>query len=516
MPLNTTTKLSQFRDELYSLFPKRRDAVMNLLDALSCDGHRCKSVVQLSNSKQFERQYSSITDAVADGLSEVSWDEVCRLVHKFTASDLTKAPHRFIVDCTPNPRPFARKLADRTVTHHPNPAPGNKPICVGHQYSLLSLLPNDILENQKHWLLPLCAKRVESNLKGHELGMQQISECVETLDINDELFISVGDSLYGTESCRAKVSEKENWVHIFRLNSSRNVFRSIVPEKSHAKGRKKEYGEKMNLGKVETHLPHDREITLNQLSKKGNRLKVVVKCWGDMVVRGSQSYQSSKHPLNIHQVEVFNESGERLFKRPLWIAVFGKLRHEISLEEAYAQYCSRYDTEHLFRFGKTKLLMDKFQTSEVEHEESWWKLCTLVYIQLYLAKELAPSLPEAWERYLLSYKIEPSEGKTITSPSQTQRGFAKVLEHVGTPAQPCVARGKPHGRMVGETQPTKVNTPVIFKTKKAQGDNNTASEKAAEISESEKIAALIKLVHTKLKSSELSMNEFTEKLLNTT
>ncbi len=516
MSLNATTKLSQFREELYLLFPKRRDAIMNLLDALTSDGHHCKSVVQLSNSQQFKRQYSSITDAVADGLSEVSWNEVCRLVHRFTASDLTKAPHRFIVDCTPNPRPFARKLADRTVTHHPNPAPGNKPICVGHQYSLISLLPNDILENQKHWLLPLSAERVASDLKGHELGMQQISDCVETLDIGDELFISVGDSLYGTEPCRAKASKKDNWVHVFRLNSSRNVFRSIAPEKSTAKGRKKEYGDKMNLSNVKTHLPHDREITLNQLSKKGNPLKVVIKCWDDMLVRGSRNYRSSKHPLNIQQVEVFNEAGEQLFKRPLWIAVFGKRRHEISLEDTYNQYRSRYDIEHLFRFGKTKLLMDKFQTSEVEHEENWWKLCSLAYIQLYLAKELAPLLPEPWERYLLSYKTEASEGKNLTSPSQTQRGFEKVLEHIGTPAKPCVARGKPHGRMVGETRPSKANNPIIFKAKKSQEDNNAGSEKEAEISESKKIASLIKLVKTKLKSSALSMNEFAEKLLNTT
>jgi len=516
MSLNATTKLSQFRNELYLLFPKRRDAIMNLLDALSCDGDRCKSVVQLSNSKQFKRQYSSITDAVADGLSEVDWSEVCRLVHKFTASDLTKTPHRFIVDCTPNPRPFARKLVDKAVTHYPNPAPGNKPICVGHQYSLLSLLPNEILENQKHWLLPLCAKRVTSEQKGHELGMQQISECVETLDIGKELFTSVGDSLYGTETCRAKVSEKENWVHIFRLNSSRNVYRSIVHEKTHAKGRKKEYGEKMNLAKAETHIPHDREVTLAQLSKKGHPLKVVIKCWDDMVVRGSHSFQSSKHPLNVHQIEVFTEAGERLFKRPLWIAVFGKRRYEISLEAVYTQYRSRYDTEHLFRFGKTKLLMDKFQTSEIEHEENWWKLCTLAYIQLYLAKELAPRLPEPWERYLLCYKAESNQEKNLTSPSQTQRGFEKVLDHVGTPAIPCVARGKPHGRMAGETQPKKANSVVIFKTKKVQEDNNTVSEKTSKNSEPEKIAALIKLVQARLKNSELSLDKFAEKLLNTT
>jgi hypothetical protein len=514
MSSNVTTKLGQFRQAIYSLFSKRRDAIMNLLDALTCNGHQCKSVVQLSNAKSFERQYSSITDAIADGLSDVSWDDVSRLVYQFTASTTAKAPHRFIVDCTPNPRPFARKLADRSVAHHPNPAPGNKPICVGHQYSLLSLLPNEILENQKHWLIPLSVKRVTSDLKGQELGMQQISESVETFDIGDDLFISVGDSQYGTEPCRVKVSEKENWVHIFRLNSSRNVYRSLTPEASHAKGRKKVYGDQMNLVKAKTHLPHDRETILYQTSKKGHPLKVVIKCWNDMVVRGSHHFQSFKHPLNIHQVEVFNEAGDKLFLRPLWIAVFGKRRHEISLEEVYTHYRSRYDIEHLFRFVKTNLLIDKFQTPDVRHEEDWWKLCSLAYIQLYLAKELAPCLPEPWERYLLSYKPDTGTEKSIASPSQTQRGFAKVLEHVGTPAKPCVARGKPRGRMVGEKQPIRADNPVIFKSKQALEDNNSGSEKAAKNSEPKKIATLIKLVQTKLKNYKLSMQEFAEKLLN--
>jgi hypothetical protein len=158
--------------------------------------------------------------------------------------------------------------------------------------------------------------------------------------------------------------------------------------------------------------------------------------------------------------------------------------------------------------------MDKFQTSDVNHEECWWKLCTLAYIQLYLAKELAPSLPEPWERYLLNYKPGTKTEKSITSPSQTQRGFAKVLEHVGTPARPCVARGRPRGRMVGERQPTRADNPVIFKSKQALEDNNSNSEKTAKNSETEKIATLIKLVQTKLKSCELSMHEFAEKLLN--
>ena len=60
----TINHLQKFRKDLYNCFPKRRDAIMNLLDAISSYGHVSNSIVQLSKADSFERQYSSITDAI--------------------------------------------------------------------------------------------------------------------------------------------------------------------------------------------------------------------------------------------------------------------------------------------------------------------------------------------------------------------------------------------------------------------------------------------------------------------
>jgi hypothetical protein len=35
------SSIQLFRSDLYKLFPKRSDALMNLLDALTSNGHRC-------------------------------------------------------------------------------------------------------------------------------------------------------------------------------------------------------------------------------------------------------------------------------------------------------------------------------------------------------------------------------------------------------------------------------------------------------------------------------------------
>ncbi|MEM9103693.1 MAG: hypothetical protein AAGB12_15395 [Pseudomonadota bacterium] len=58
--------IEKFRRKVYLNFTARRDASMNLLDALSSYGQRWKHVVELSEAPCFERQYSSITDAIAD------------------------------------------------------------------------------------------------------------------------------------------------------------------------------------------------------------------------------------------------------------------------------------------------------------------------------------------------------------------------------------------------------------------------------------------------------------------
>jgi len=529
MSLNYTEKLSEFRNLLHLLFPKRKDAIMNLLDALSSYGHQCRHVVQLSTAPSFERQYSSITDAIAEGLPEANWSGIRTLVYQAIKSVETKST-RFIIDCTPNPRPHAQTLSDRTITHAPNPAPGNKPICVGHQYSVVVVAPSDVTQKDKHWVVPISAVRVPSHKKGNELGMQQLNDCIEDLNLTDELTISVADSLYGTQKCRELAVSKKNLVHIFRLRNNRNVF--LKPSECESedksnptKGRKQEYGDKMQLGEPSTH-PECDEITQSTfLTRKGKTHTMTIKSWRDILLRGTAKFRSSEHPIHLIQISVTNEANEPVFKRPLWLGVLGTRRYELTLTEVQQAYAERYDIEHFYRFGKRNLLLDAYQTPEVYHEGLWWNLCCLAYVQLFLASGIVPSIPNPWERYLPEYKEETNESnaqkQVISSPSKTQRGFTKVLEVVGTPASPCVPRGNPQGRAEGDVQVKRKPQPVIFKSKKANPKEKAkesldlTSEFTAKKSNPEKIDDLVKLVQLSLKKLQLTPTEFTKLLDNT-
>lgn len=516
------TGIQQFRRELYHLFPKRSDAIMNLLDALTSHGHRCRSIIQLSNVNCFDRQYSSITDAIADGLPYADFKKIGKLIYDYASKKNEAKYHLFIIDCTPNPRPYARKLVDRRITHFPNPAPGNKPIVVGHQYSVLTMLPNNPLEKAKHWVIPISTKRVESCTKGNEVGMEQIVESISTLDLEQGLCVSVGDTLYGTEQCRISAGKQGNLVHIFRINSTRNFYSIPTPIESNIlkKGRKTEFGNKMHLSDVKTHRACDRYEEKTWINSKGKEYTAQIRCWDNMLLRGSRKYHSSAHPMNLIQIILLNDQKEEVYKRPLWLSIFGLRRNEISLFDAYQSYNSRYDIEHFFRFSKQNLLLDAYQTPNVEHEELWWQFCMLAYMQLYLGKDNIANSVQPWERYLPEYKNIKNKTKSTITPSHTQRGFADLLKIIGTPAKPSVARGKTSGRQVGATQIKRELMPIIFKSKPSITQLTksiiTNSESAPNISNPQRITDFINLVQATLKKFNMSASEFTNLLLNTT
>ena len=419
-----TEKLKQFRNSIYDTFPARCDANMNLLDALSSYGHRCKNPIELCESPYFEREYSSITDAIGDGLSaDNCWGDMTKIQYEHMDTNDDRVV--MIADTTPQSRQSAHCVEDRRVVYSPNPAPSNKPITIGHEYSTVSLLPSETDAQEKHWLVPLDTQRVKSSEKGNEVGMQQISRCIKNLSLANKLVISVADSKYGTEACRKLLNEHPNWVHLFRLNSTRNVFAPAAVE-NNSSGNIKRYGDAMKLNDSSTHSEPDEVVQQTITTRSGKTYELIIKVWRDQLLRGSKQFKGYEHPVTVMQLVAVDANGKSLYKNPLWLGLVGERRNEITPLEAYQYYDRRYDIEHYFRFGKDKLLFDRYQTPDVKHEEDWWRMTALAYTQLYLARNLAPILPKKWERYLPSYQMDNEKSKTTATPSQTQRSFSTL------------------------------------------------------------------------------------------
>ena len=151
--------------------------------------------------------------------------------------------------------------------------------------------------------------------------------------------------------------------------------------------------------------------------------------------------------MRLLRVQVYKESGELLFKRPLWLTAAGKRRMELSLYDNFTSYRHRFDIEHFFRYGKNRLLMDKLQTPDLRHEEAWWQLVMIAYAQLYMARTMANTLPNPWEKYLPTFRTN----ETIKQPTQVQNDFERIIRMIGTPAQPPKPRKKALGRQSGDT-----------------------------------------------------------------
>lgn len=121
----------------------------------------------------------------------------------------------------------------------------------------------------------------------------------------------------------------------------------------------------------------------------------------------------------------------------------GKERHQLSLTDIYEAFYERGGMEHFFRFAKQNLLLDKFQTCETAHEEHWWQIVILAYLQLWVAKKYAACLPRPWEKYL------PQVRERHLSPTMVQRSFAGIIRQFGTPAKYPKPRNNSPGRSKG-------------------------------------------------------------------
>ena len=172
-----------------------------------------------------------------------------------------------------------------------------------------------------------------------------------------------------------------------------------------------------------------------------------------------------KHPFTLMHITVRDDNGKAVYKRPMWVIIYGERRHEITLIEAWEAYRQRFDIEHFFRFGKNRLLMDSYQTPVVEHEENWWEITGLSYVLLWAAALLARKNLRPWERYLPLAKDKEAD---LPSPSMVQRDMERIIPQFGTPAAPPKPRGKSPGRQKGQSPGRRKRHPVIKKGSSSQ------------------------------------------------
>ena len=464
------TQLEQFRLEVYHSFDYRADATMEVLDALT-GNTSARSVVELSLAPDFRRTYSSVYAAIGACFTITKPEHrrrreqtLLRLIAAHLAQSQRRKFWLFGMDATAIPRIFARTLPDRGFVHCANPIGGNKPITIGHQYSLLAYLPDKPPGVDPAWLVPLLWRRIATQETEIQVGVAQVAMLLADarLPFHHDLCVQVEDSRYSVAAFLSPMAQHAHLVTITRLRGTRTLYRPAPPGAAvRQAGHPTWYGQPFDLQDATTWGAPAETVETIYTSRRGRTYTVQIQAWRDLLMRGQRGRPMHMQPFTLLRVRWLDAAGQPVFKRALWLVVVGAQRNELTLLEVQQAYRQRYDLEHFFRFGKQRLLLASFQTPDDERAANWLQLSQLAYTQLYLSRTLVNSSPRPWERYL------PSRPTTVATPTMTQRAFAAIIRPFGTPAAAPKRRGNAPGRAKGTCPGPRPRHPVVKKTASA-------------------------------------------------
>lgn len=440
MSEQTLTLLQQFRAGLYHSFSQRADAVFELIDALASDT-QARSPVELSLSPVFGRQYAS----VYDGLDGWQADQSQLQALLLAAAPLPAAEgFRLIgLDHTPKPRPYAETVSERSFVYQPTPIRDNKPITIGHAYSVIGQIE---LTSRETWLAVLDVERISIASTPLEVGLSQVIDLARRCD---DWLVIAGDSEYSQPLSVACLGQCKHVTGVFRLRSNRNLYRRPGPYRG--KGRPCWHGPVFRLNDPATWSAPDESDQWTESDERGRSWVIQLRRWRHLHFR-----EARHHEVEVVQIQVTDPDGRPRFRRPCWLLVCGQ--RPLSLTTTQQVYQRRPVMEHYFRFIKQRLLFKAAQLGTTEHEEKFVQVIVLAYAQLYLARFDVQPTVRPWERY------KPARPVTqAATPAQSRRDFARLLARIGTPAQSPKPRGKSPGRPTGAHPPPRPRYPVVKK-----------------------------------------------------
>jgi hypothetical protein len=450
----------QFRQALYHSFPQRRDSIMDLIDAHS-GNERARSPVEVSLHPLFRRQYSALYKAISAAYQE-SEVPLCNLLahqqsHLILEPVIAAAagePVIFAIDETPNKRLYAECLSDRQRIHASTVVPGQLPISLGHNYSILSVMPPAESDSWSRWTVPFNVQRVSSLETAITIAHRQVAELYRCAMVSQiPLKVLTVDSRYPTPQFLQGLKSYSDLVVIARVRSNR-VFYQLPQGGSHTT-RPRWYGERFDLRHENTWSTPQAETSLTLTTSNGQPLTLRLRQWQSLLMRGTRQCPMHQSPFDLLQVQAIDEAGEPLGK-PLWLLVWGVQRHKLCLSDIRHAYSQRFNLEHYLGFAKPHLLLTASQTCDTAHEINWVRLACLAYVQLWLARHLVDVLPLPWQRYLPHQRTS-----SPLTPRSLQRGFSQLIQQIGAIAHPLKPRGISPGRPPGTRLMPRSRCPTV-------------------------------------------------------
>ena len=327
--MTTTSHLQQFRQAVYQRLPKRADATLDFIDALTVAGH-VNSPVALSEEVSFRRKFSSIFDVLSEG--DLDAERLPPVLTDQQPADCEQIAGYEVhaVDTTPDERPEAETLAERGLLKAQKNVPARK----GQKFSWLVRL----VKPNTSWVAPWDVRRVKADHTDNQTAVEQ----VQALDQqNSRRKVIVADSLYANAVFLAVFLGLQTVVALVRLRRNLTLYEAPTPKPAKRRGAPPKHGPAFKMRKPARD-PDRTETFLLGVQK------IRLSAWHNLHLR--------KLPTLVGlalRVEFLKSDGTLRYQRPMWLFWTGP--ETCALQDMCRMYLWRFAIEHAFRFMKQHL-----------------------------------------------------------------------------------------------------------------------------------------------------------------
>lgn len=437
-----------------------------------------KSLVEVSESPLFHYQYSSLFKCI----ESFPLEPEPFAVSKMMSYCLEYLPKRNIyytqLDVTPCIYRHSPTLEDRQYIKVANSVvPGGKPVDIGYPLSCLHVQG---LEDEK-WSLPVSLHRLASHQNSKEVGVNQLKSVLESEQLpfhQADLVVNTADSDYQHPSFLAPLYECANLVNVVRLRKGSKIHKCHL--RLQTGGRTGYKGDSTYLliesqtRKAGNHpyfanaifdtFPFDDKLTIQQPTTKGRSLTIHLHRFNDFLLQTKKGYKMVDKPVDILVCQVLDTKSKEQVFAPMYLAICGKRKTEVSTLQTYQAYRHRYDIEPAFRLGKQQLKLDKYQTSKAEYFDKWLNIYQLAYWLLFVSSDEVVFQTPKWRSYKPENK--PENLKEHLSPAQTFSSLETLLLKIDSKPFKARPSNKGKGRKKGLKFTKQTRHPVVRKRKK--------------------------------------------------
>ena len=474
----------------------RACALTNIMMSLANAGHQYKHPVELTLDPYCHYTYSNLskvvkhfqyTEAILRQFFTAYADPPKRLISG-------KEYYAFGYDFTKVIKAYSHSLPNRGYLVAANPVAGKLGITAGYVLGALHYLCGE------GGFAPMTSfMRIDTQQDKDNIALSQIRSFVADNKKQLEqsvIFLLAMDSAFGKAKILSPLHEHKQLVGLIRLRQGMKVW-TVYKGEQKGQGTDRIYGDQYYLfseSKTKKTLRKGVEVTVVQQSirdltadeaqaqkrelQNGKSVIITLRRYNNLLIRTKQGNNMKDKPFDLVEVTLQDvDTGEAVFQKPLYIAVTGTLKAEVSTWEAYIEYLRRFDVEKVYRFSNNNLLMSAFQTCEATHLDNWLLITQMAYWLLFVARtDIDQVLCQTWQKYLPNNKAanDPENlatKKCMLTPAQVQKSIGTIFYTFDKSLFLPKVRKNGKGRAKGTKLPKRPKQPIIKKNKKTPKQN---------------------------------------------